>query len=169
MKTKPAAAPGSKRAPVRKRAKPAGPPKIRRILVPTDFSRASSQAARYARELAKQNQAELVLVHVIMPAGSPDLIYGSMLWDEGKILDSARAALQQWQKEAGLARVQKISRQIRVGVPFSEIVAAAGETKADLIVIPTHGHTGLQHYLLGGTAERVVRHAQCPVLVVRAG
>lgn len=169
MKTKPVAAPRSKNAPVQKRARPAVPPKIRRILVPTDFSAASSNAARYAHELAKQNKAELVLVHVIMPAGSPDLIYGSMLWDEGKISNAARVALQKWQKEAGLGRVQKITRHIRVGVPFSEIVEAAVETKSDLIVIPTHGHTGLQHYLLGGTAERVVRHAKCPVLVVRAG
>ena len=168
MKTKPTAASRSKKAPVKKRSKASAKSKIRRILVPTDFSAASTNAARYAHELAKQNKAELVLVHVIMPAGSPDLIYGSMLWDEGKITDSARAALQKWQKEAGLGRVQKISRQIRVGVPFSEIVAAAGDTKSDLIVIPTHGHTGLQHYLLGGTAERVVRHAKCPVLVVRA-
>ena len=138
-------------------------------MVPTDFSGAAVNAARYAHELAKQNRAELLLVHVILPAGTPDLVYGSLLWDEEKIADSARAALQQWQKEVGLGRVQKVGRHIRVGVPYLEIVNAARETKTDLIVIPTHGHTGLQHYLLGGTAERVVRHADCPVLVVRAG
>jgi len=133
------------------------------------FSPASNHAAAYARDLAKQNKAELVLVHVILPAGSPDLIYGSILWDQETMTNAARSALQKWQTEAGLGRVQKIKRQVRVGVPYMEIVEAARETKSDLIVIPTHGHTGLKHYLLGGTAERVVRHAGCPVLVVRAG
>jgi universal stress protein A len=152
-----------------KKATSPGTATIRRILVPTDFSPASNNAVAYARDLAKQSKAELVLVHVILPAGSPDLIYGSILWDQEKMTDAARSALQKWQTEAGLGRVKKIKRQIRVGVPYIEIVEAARETKSDLIVIPTHGHTGLKHYLLGGTAERVVRHAGCPVLVVRAG
>lgn len=166
-KTSSPASPSGKTT-LKKRPKPSLGPKIKRILVPTDFSIASDNAARYARELAKQNKAEIVLVHVVLPAGSPDLVYGSMLWDQAKITNSARIALQRWQKEVGLGRVQKIKRNIRVGVPYTEIVDAARETKSDLIVIPTHGHTGLKHYLLGGTAERVVRHAECPVLVVRA-
>jgi len=141
--------------------------KIHRILVPTDFSPASTNAAKYAHDLAKQNKAEIVLLHVILPTGSPDLLYGSLLWDDAKITESARAALQKWQMESGLGRVQKIKRHIRVGIPFSEIVDAARETGSDMIVIPTHGHTGLKHYLMGGTVERVVRHAGCPVLVVR--
>ena len=137
-------------------------------MVPTDFSPASNNAAEFAKDLAVRNKAELVLVHVVLPAGSPDLVYGSLLWDQTKVLRSARAALQQWQSEVGLGRMKKIKRQVCIGVPHTEIVEAARRFKCDLIVIPTHGRTGLKHYLLGGTAERVVRHAHCPVLVVRA-
>lgn len=151
------------------KTKKAAPQRMSRILLPTDFSSASSHAAEYAKDLAARNKSEILLLHVVLPAGSPDLIYGSLLWDQSKILRSARNALQQWQKEAGLARMKKIKCQVRVGVPYVEITDAARESKCDVIVIPTHGHTGLKHYLLGGTAERVVRHAECPVLVVRAG
>jgi len=143
-------------------------PKITRILVPTDFSPASDHAAEHAKFLAIRHRAELFLVHVVLPAGSPDLIYGSLLWDQEKVIRSARMALQRWQNDAGLGRLKKVKRQVRVGVPYVEIVEAAREQNCDLVVIPTHGRTGLQHYVLGGTAERVVRHAHCPVLVVRA-
>jgi nucleotide-binding universal stress UspA family protein len=57
--------------------------------------------------------------------------------------------------------------EVRVGRPYDEIVLAAAEHKADLIVVSTHGYTGIKHVLLGSTAERVVRHAPCPVLTVR--
>jgi nucleotide-binding universal stress UspA family protein len=96
------------------------------------------------------------------------MIYGSLLWDQERVIRSARAALKKWQDEVGFESVKSVKRVVRVGVPYVEIVDAAIETKCDLLVIPTHGRTGLKHYLLGGTAERVVRHATCPVLVVRA-
>jgi nucleotide-binding universal stress UspA family protein len=166
-KTKAAVAPPRKK-PI-SRSRQSGKSKVSRILVPTDFSAASDQAAEFAKDLAIRHKAEIILVHVVLPAGSPDLIYGSLLWDQQKVIRSARTALQQWQSEVGLGRMKKLRRAICVGVPHTEIVETARSTKCDLIVIPTHGRTGLKHYLLGGTAERVVRHAHCPVLVVRAG
>lgn len=142
---------------------------FKRILVPTDFSTASISAVDQARELARRTRGTLILVHVIIPAGAPDLVYGSLLWNPAEIMNAAREALKNWKVEAGLSRTRNIEEQVRTGVPHHEIVTAATETKADLIVIPTHGRTGLGHYLMGGTAERVIRHAPCPVLVVRAG
>lgn len=168
MTAKTTTKPKRKAASAAKKKKKKSAQALTRILVPTDFSAASINAAIYAKNLAAKNKADIVLLHVVLPAGSPDLIYGSLLWDQSKIIRSAKTALQQWQSEAGLGRLRKIKRQVRVGVPYTEIVDAAKESKCDLVVIPTHGHTGLKHYLLGGTAERVVRHAHCPVLVVRA-
>ena len=166
MKAKTKAATAKKKA--SPKAKRTGKSKVNRILLPTDFSAASNNAAEFAKDLAIRHKAEIILLHVVLPAGSPDLVYGSLLWDQQKILRSARAALQQWQSEVGLGRMTKLKRQVCVGVPHTEIVETAQRTKCDLVVIPTHGRTGLKHYLLGGTAERVVRYAHCPVLVVRA-
>jgi len=86
--------------------------------------------------------------------------------DAGPHAERAQAHLQELANQLlppGLA--EKLV--VRVGVPYHEIVEAAGELQADLIVITTHGHTGLKHVLLGSTAEWVVRHAPCPVLTVR--
>lgn len=140
---------------------------VKRIVVPTDFSAAAVSAVDHARGLAGP-RTEFVLVHVVLPAAAPDLVYGALIWDQRTMLSAARKALRNWRTEVGLARVKRVKLQVRIGEPYREITTAAQELKADLIVIPTHGRTGLGHYLLGGTAERVVRHASCPVLVIRA-
>lgn len=141
--------------------------RLKRVLVPTDFSAGSRRALDHARSLARRDGAKLLLVHVVMPATSPDLIYGSSVWDQTKINRAAEVAMQNWRKETGLARNRNVKTRVCVGVPWREINNTAREFKADMIVIATHGRTGLSHYLLGSTAEQVVRHAVCPVLVVR--
>ncbi|MBI1177890.1 universal stress protein [bacterium] len=152
-----------------RRRKPGTPvPAMRRLLVPTDFSAGSRRAVAHARTLLRGADAALMLVHVVMPVTSPDMIYGSQLWDQTQINRAAETAMKNWQTEVGLARERRVQTRVSVGIPWREINAAAAKFKADLIVISTHGRTGLSHYLLGSTAEQVVRHAICPVLVVRA-
>jgi len=121
----------------------------------------------YALKLAARSGASLHLVHAL---------------DSGSFLQTIEAVprLPDLESRARLARTElaTVARkrvpdgvcfdlQVRTGVPHDEIVHAAEKIRADLIVIATHGYSGLQHVLLGSTTERVVRHATCPVLVVR--
>lgn len=135
---------------------------IRKILVPTDFSDAADNALRYAVELASQLGAEIALVHAwqlsAYASPSSDLAKG-MEADLAKDLEGAA------RRYSGHAVT--IHRHLRLGVPYVEIVAAGEELGADLIVMGTTGKTGLEHFLLGSVAERIVRTAKCPVLTVR--
>ena len=140
--------------------------KLAKILVPTDFSNCSKTAFEYGLQLARDFGAELRLVHVINPHAFP---FG----DEYTALDPAQllreteqAAQKQTRSTAARART-RYSVQVIHGSPAIEICSAANED-ADLIVISTHGRTGLGHLLIGSVAERVVRHAHCPVLVIPA-
>lgn len=140
--------------------------RLARILVPIDFSDCSKAAFTYATRLARDFRAELRLMHVIDPHWYP---FG----DQYAALDAARlmqeaddCAHRQMCRMAAKARV-RYSVQVRRGSPLTQICEAANED-VDLIVTSTHGRTGLGHVLIGSTAERVVRHASCPVLVVPA-
>jgi universal stress protein A len=143
--------------------------KIRKILVPTDFSAHSREAQAWAVELARHYDASLTLAHVYQPISYalPEgyvLPSANLLADLevnlGKALDDAKRQLE---TNPGL-RVDTVLVQ---GVPFAEIVRLAREGSFDLIVLSTHGRTGLRHALLGSVAEKVVRKAPCPVLTVR--
>jgi nucleotide-binding universal stress UspA family protein len=140
---------------------------LRTILVPTDFSEPSKKALSYALYLAKQNGLKITLLHVLEPIlVYPDAVYPVMMDANFGPTEAKRAFRKLCREEhvqAGL--LQKML--IRQGTAHQEIVAAARDIEADLIVIATNGHTGLAHVLLGSTTERVVRHAPCPVLVVR--
>lgn len=141
--------------------------RIQSILVPTDFSAPSIKALRYAEELAVQFDAKIILLNVVEPIGpTPDFAYNPMVLDEKIIVSTAQQHLKKFAVKEGLDTAPTYVRQ---GVPFHEISRAAVELKADLICIATHGYTGLKHVFMGSTAERVVRHAPCPVLVVRQG
>ena len=141
---------------------------IKRILVPTDFSRSSLNAVDYAVDLAKQNHAELILVHVIEP----------MSYAVPRYLPEPTALLEEQRKEAQGALDRLVARvserhpqcrsEVHLGVVYQRIAELAHTLKADLIVIATHGRTGLAHLLIGSVAERVVRMAPCPVLTVRS-
>jgi nucleotide-binding universal stress UspA family protein len=139
---------------------------LKKILVPTDFSECSRAGFDYALQLARDFKAELRLVHVINPHVYP---FG----DEYAALDAARlmrgaayAAEKQMRSMAARANV-RYSAEVGRGSPAIEICNAANED-VDLIVTSTHGRTGLGHVLIGSVAERVVRYARCPVLVIPA-
>jgi nucleotide-binding universal stress UspA family protein len=137
-----------------------------RILASTDFSDHSGQAVKYACELAKRFGAELRLLHVVQPPSSV-VAYGGPLPEQ--VLHPEPAA----QKELEILEVpdakqiRRVVREIQLGPPFVEIVRYAKANDVDLIVMGTHGRTGIVHALLGSVTEKVVRKAPCPVLTVR--
>lgn len=142
---------------------------VKRIVIPIDFSDYSRQALKYAVTFAEHFKAEVVLVYVIEPVLYPaDFSFGqvSLPQLENELRESAQRELD------GLVQTQIGGRVpaktvIRFGKPFLEIIDTAKEEDADLIIISTHGHTGMEHLLFGSTAEKVVRKSTCPVLVVR--
>jgi nucleotide-binding universal stress UspA family protein len=139
---------------------------LKTILVPIDFSDASLKAFRYAVPFAEQFGATLCLVHVIEEGSFVNDLDNVVLTrpDGEQVREARKQLVAVAQRE--IEELVPIDPQVRVGKPFHEIIEAAEQMKADLIIIATHGHTGLKHALLGSTAERVVRHAPCPVLVV---
>jgi nucleotide-binding universal stress UspA family protein len=145
----------------------ASPFRIKRILVPVDFSECSKKALQYAIPFARQFQADLTLLHVVQATyyvGDFGTIDTALL--ETEMRKSAEKQLADLvAKEVGKdLRCQSVLRSGRV---VSEIVDVAKQVETDVIIISTHGHTGLKHVLLGSVAENVVRHAPCPVLIVR--
>lgn len=143
---------------------------LKRILFPTDFSKSSKYAQDYACALAEQFGAELHLLHVYQdvllmlpePASAFSLPGNYMT----ELKESAERALNGL-PDPSWAAGKQIVRATRQGSPFVEIVRYAREHDIDLIVLGTHGHSGLMHVLLGSVAEKVVRKASCPVLSVR--
>jgi len=152
--------------------------KLSQILAPTDFSRFSGFALEWAANLAEALRAELVLLHVV-----PE--------EEGKIIEEvigegAAVQIPRGVRENVLTERQKKFREqfnivlpdylkksikveeiLSIGVPFLEIIKTAKEKDVDLIVMGTHGRTGLSHALIGSVAEKVVHHAHCPVLTIK--
>jgi len=135
------------------------------FLVPTDFSADADYALEYAMTLASKLQAKLTLLHVIEPfvVGSVESMPYSFLQDLEDKITQAMVPYHARVTAAGLACDYSIVH----GVPFQVIIETAGTARVDLIIMGTHGRTGLRHVLLGSVAERVVRLAPCPVLVVR--
>jgi nucleotide-binding universal stress UspA family protein len=144
---------------------------IKRILVPVDFSDDSLKALDYAVQFSAPFKAELVLLYVVEPvyyatpvdmyATSPNL---ALLLDEQRKSGKAQLA----RLEAKLIKAKRKARAVlKTGSPAQVIADAAKRLKADMIIMATHGRTGLSHVLLGSVAERVVRTAGCPVLTVR--
>jgi len=138
----------------------------RRILVPVDFSDPSRQALHSAVALARRFGSRLAVAHVTR-RNRPDS--DSAAEQSVTPPDPRRADRAKLMEFIGpdLPGDHPPTRLVADGVPFAEIAKAAKTWRADLIVLATHGYTGLKHFLLGSTAERVVRHAPCPVLVVR--
>jgi nucleotide-binding universal stress UspA family protein len=144
-------------------------PAFARILVPVDFSSASTAALATATRLARDLGAGLVLLHVTVEAP----LYSEPPFSGRRIRDVYRGAAE-WARR----RLDELSRRARVagldvrtdvraGVPHREIVARANAVRAGLIVMGTHGRGGVERSLLGSVADRVVRTAPCPVLTVR--
>lgn len=142
--------------------------RVQHILVPFDFSPYAEQALDDALALAQTLQARLTLLHVIdtTPLGLAEgtTLHASSYWQELETRIAEGMAER-------LSRVQEARLQgdtvIAEGVPFQTIIDTARDKNVDLIVMETHGRTGLTHVLLGSVAEKVVRLAPCPVLVTR--
>lgn len=144
--------------------------RVRRILHPTDFSRASGAAFLKAVALAKENRAELLLVHVLLPP-TPFIGNGYVSPKTYVELEAAARRGAQQQLAQLLAKAKKATAKVKAvlleGIPYSQIARAARAKRADLIVMGTHGRTGLSKFFLGSVAERVIAAASCPVLTVR--
>jgi nucleotide-binding universal stress UspA family protein len=142
--------------------------RLKKILVPIDFSPPSKNAFKYAVRFAEEFGGELTLLHVL----EPQSMTGFMAIPEGTgfIESDIVAAGKNLRSLIGSVRNARIERprwKVRGGLPSHEIVEVAKEMDVDLIVVATHGYTGWKHFCIGSTAERVVRAAPCPVLVVR--
>ena len=144
--------------------------KIRRILHPTDFSPASRRALEQAIAMARREKAELVIVHVLSVV-VPVVGDGYMSPAAFEEVQSSMRLSGQKQLDAALGRARKAGARARglllEGVAPTQIARAAKSQRADVVVMGTHGRTGLTRLLLGSVAERVVGTAPCPVLTVR--
>ena len=141
---------------------------IESILVPIDFSAQSEKALAYALPFARKFGAKLVLLHVVEPVATPDFVSSFPLaMENDKVMAECRRHLERVIRDLKVEKRLIQKTLVRYGRAFHEIAEAARTLKTDLILISTHGYTGLKHVLLGSTTERVVRHAPCPVLVVR--
>lgn len=143
--------------------------RYRRILWPTDFSGLAREALPHAVELAVEAGAELVLLHVVTPPvtyAGPEV--AGPVWAD--LLAKSRAAAREELRRiaAGLKGAKvRVHTVLAEGVAFDQILRVARRLRCDLIVLATHGRTGLAHVLMGSVAEKVVRSASCPVLTVR--
>lgn len=135
------------------------------ILVPVDFSRASAKALDYAAVLAKQFGAKIVPLYVLE---LPEVVgMFQLLLEDDEMKEVCGSKLRKFMRKASISGALIDHPLVRKGRPHREIVEAARTLKVDLIVISTHGYTGVNRALLGSVTERVVREAPCPVLVVR--
>ena len=140
---------------------------LKKILCPVDHSECSYLALKYAISLALKDEAKLYLMHVIDSRLYDTEIYKLSPYklneiDESRIRTDLMKSLPE-----GTMDVLEVETIVVKGVPLNEIINAATEINVDLIVIGTHGRTGLSHVMLGSVAEKVVRKATCPVLTVR--
>jgi nucleotide-binding universal stress UspA family protein len=152
--------------------------KLTRILAPTDFSKYSGFAMEWAAYMAQCMKADLLLLHVLTEEEGKII---EEVIGEGAVVQIPRGIRQNVVEERQKRMIDqyemvvsreikaslKVEQMIRIGVPFLEIVRVAKERDVDLIVLGTHGRTGLSHALIGSVAEKVVHHAHCPVLSIK--
>lgn len=142
-----------------------------KILLPSDFSDCSAEAARTARRLAEHFGSRIVVLHVLDEPAALDPMF------RGEVpLEMLRERMERYSRDAMDRFVAErfqgypaVETRVASGIPYREILREARDTAADLIVIGTHGRTGVEHVIFGSTAEKVVRMAPCPVLSVRQG
>lgn len=143
------------------------PVRLKRIVVPVDFSEVSVQALPYAAAFAQEFDAEIILLHVWEPRFLPPDVGSLPPSVDDREDDELTVKYLKHLRHEALDKNLRVRTLMRNGVPFQQITRVATSLDADLIILTTHGHTGLKHVFLGSTAERVVRDADCPVLVVR--
>lgn len=142
-----------------------------RILWPTDFSSLALHGARYARAFCEMFEAQMHVIHVVAPPITPDVSVSlatdvpSEYMDE-EVLETCKRRLEELAAEQ-FPSIDVI-RDVFYGHTWSGVCGYAERAEIELIVVATHGRTGLRHVLIGSTAERIVQHALCPVLVVKS-
>jgi nucleotide-binding universal stress UspA family protein len=160
---------------------------IQNILVPVDYSDNSCQALQWGASLAEKYGARLLLLHVmpaaveeVYPQGAPSMrpapydyeVSGPGVWIRHPLIlefeEEAQAELHAFARRACKESVP-VQVKVTVGKPAEEILRVAREERVDLIVMGTHGRTGVRHLLLGSVAEAIARYAPCPVCMVRIG
>jgi universal stress protein A len=141
-------------------------PDIKSILVTIDFSKPSLEALRYAAGFAAPFGARISLVHVVTAPLPADVTHIPLVLEDERLVRQARQSLTEW-RDAEIPVAAQGDILVKTGAISPQIKEAARELGADLLVIATHGHGGLKKILLGSHAERIVRDALCPVLVVR--
>ena len=144
---------------------------IKKVLYATDFSDNSKYALTFALSFAKQYDATLYILHVIQQPSYPLGMYAEISFDamdkfNRNISDAVEKEMMAL-REKDLQGFSKFECLVLQGTPFLEILRSAKEKEVDMIVVGTHGRTGLDHVLFGSTAEKIVRRAPCPVLSVR--
>ncbi|HTR82032.1 MAG TPA: universal stress protein [Bacteroidota bacterium] len=143
---------------------------LRKILVPIDFSDYSKKALHYAVPFAKQFNAKISLLYVVEPTVYPaDFSFGQI--GMPNVENELRVKGEQELQELITNEIKgavPADAFVKVGLPFVEVVSFAKDENIELIIVATHGHTGVEHVLFGSTAEKIVRKAPCPVLVVRS-
>ena len=146
---------------------------IKRIVVAIDFSKLSRLALDYAVELARDVGARLHVVYVVEPIefSGVDVFGGAPLATQSIVEEHLRQAKQEMEtlRAKRLAGLASAKATVELGRPADVICEIGGAGRSNLIVIGTHGRSGLAHLVMGSVAERVVRHALCPVLVVPTG
>lgn len=141
---------------------------IKSIMVPIDFSEYSKNALKYAIDFAKQFNAKMYLIYVVEPIIYPaDFSMGQIAIPSADIDLQSRANEELINLAKTIGSGLHVETIIKTGKPFVEIIDTAKEKDVDLIIIATHGHTGVEHLLFGSTTEKVVRKAPCPVLTLR--
>lgn len=142
---------------------------FRRILAPFDFSVLSEVGVKYARELAEEHGAQVTILHVAQEPVFPSFYKLGALRIYGMVPDMEKVAWRALEKRFGDPSADPLlTYRVTKGEADAQIVRFAAEGEFDLLVLSSHGLTGLEHVMLGSVAEKVVRLAPCPVLVVKA-
>lgn len=144
---------------------------VKNILWPTDFSPLSLAAIDCIRGYRDVFKAKLHVIHVCLPPmtpiiGMPPPAAAQLLMEPKDVLKPAEAQLKRLVEDK-FGTPNRVQYEAIIGTPWVEVCNYARENKIDLIILATHGRTGLRHVMLGSVAERIVQHAPCPVLVVR--
>lgn len=142
---------------------------IKKILVPIDFSEYSLQALEYAKILAEKFEAEVILLKIVEPITFISDITMSQInipSIEKEFLQKAKEKITEI--TSILKDKYKVTSVVKLGKPYAEIVEFARSENVDLIVIGSHGHAGVEHILFGSTTEKVIRKANCPVLIIKS-
>ncbi len=140
---------------------------LARVLAPVDFSEGSRKAVRYAGVLAAPFGATVCVACIVAPVVALEALSALGLAESNEVAAENCEAKLRAMAQDELGESIKAEFEVVVGDPLNEIIRLAREREADLIVMSTHGYTGLKHAFLGSTTEHVVRQSPCPVLVVR--